>query len=490
MILLIFSLILFAVVMAEGSNTETDAKRLAKMFSPILILTEETGGKWGDIIVTKPEPVGIMGAQSAGNLYFQVFQSFTDKKLRDFDSYLNWDPPLGDSRVSFSQDKFAFFANGTYIGRPPGGMARGHYDVKAFFDFSGTDTTGWNAEYKRIGENFPNTAYVHIYKRVVDQYRASHDSVTVIQYCYFYPYNHWWNNHEGDWQYIDVVVSSSDPDTAVLLGVEYRFHGGWLNYYKDWGSEPGLTSNFEFNPRTAVKPIQGTHPVVYVGAGSHGGYPIGGEIQLYQNLTGPSEEEARAAVGGDFEHMTHTGLVLATQAPASGSSLWQRYDLQLLPEPDLNNTDNMGLADTLSWLGARIRWGTLKADVGGVGAKESPHGPFNRTADCFSWETIPPACGWGKGKLRFFEVAKLGPPPRYEMRHRKLPYDSYHHWAVIGEEDTLSGTASLKGDVVVFPARTLTVKSGTTVTFPSNKDRHQFTEGDSSLSEILVYGTR
>ena len=91
--------------------------------------------------------------------------------------------------------------------------------------------------------------------------------------------------------------------------------------------------------------------------------------------------------------------------------------------------------------------------------------------------------------MRFFEVAELGPPPRYEMHHRKLPYDGYHHWAVIGEEDTLSGTASLKGDVVVFPGATLTVKSGTTITFPSNRDRHQFAEGDSSLSEILVYGT-
>ena len=111
----------------------------------------------------------------------------------------------------------------------------------------------------------------------------------------FYPYNHWWNNHEGDWQYIDVVVSSSNPDTAVLLGVEYRFHGAWLNYYKDWGSKPGLTSSFEFNPRTAVKPIQGTHPVVYVGAGSHGGYPHRGRGSNYiDNLTGPNEDEAQS----------------------------------------------------------------------------------------------------------------------------------------------------------------------------------------------------
>ncbi len=477
---------LFAALMAVDADADagTDAERLAKMLSPILILTEETGGKWGDIIVTKPEPVEIMGAQSAANLRFGVFSAATNTKLKDVDSYLNWDPPLGDSKVSFPQSKFAFWVNGSsYIGRPPSGMARGAYFVKAYFNFSGTETTGWNAEYERIGENYSNTAYVHIYKRVVDQYQASHDSVTVIQYHYFYPYNDWWNNHEGDWQDIDVVVSSSDPDMATILGVEYRFHGAWLNYYKDWGSKPGLTTNFEFNPRTAVKLspgprrnglVQYTHPVVYVGAGSHGGYPIGGEIQVYHNLTGASEEGVRGAVGGDFEHMSHTGLVLATQAPASGNSLWERYRLQLLPEPDPDNTNNMGLDAGMSWLGAWVRWGTL--DVGGLGISESPHGPYNSNSD--DW-----------GELGFFEVGETGPAQApYEMHHGHLPYSSYHHWAIIGDE-TWSGTVPLSGDVVVFPGATLSIEAGTVVTFPSRSDRHQFKEGNSSLSEIFVYGT-
>ena len=336
----------------------------------------------------------------------------------------------------------------------------------------------------------PNTAYVHIYKRVVNQYEATYDSVTVIQYKYFYPYNHWWNSHEGDWQGIDVVVSSSDPNTATILGIEYRFHGAWLNYYKDWGNKPGLiTDSFVFNPRTEAKLspgptrasiVQYTHPVVYVGAGSHGGYPIGGEIQVYRNLTGSNEDEVQGAVGGDFEHMTHTGLVLATQAPASGSSLWERYNLELLPEPNLNNTDNMGLAGTMSWLGAWIRWGTL--DVGGIGISESPHGPYNSNSD--DWGESK---GWGE--LKFFEVSTTGPSwASHEMHHRNLPYEAYHHWAILGDE-TWSGTVSLLGDVVVFPDATLTIEPGTVVTFSSQSDRHQFKKGNHSLSEIFVYGT-
>lgn len=53
---------LFAALMAvdADADAETEAERLAEMFSPILILTEKTGGKWGDTIVTKPEPVGMI----------------------------------------------------------------------------------------------------------------------------------------------------------------------------------------------------------------------------------------------------------------------------------------------------------------------------------------------------------------------------------------------------------------------------------------------
>ena len=58
----------------------------------------------------------------------------------------------------------------------------------------------------------------------------------------------------------------------------------------------------------------------------------------------------------------------------------QQRNLVLLPEPDLNNTNNMGLADTLSWLGARIDWGT--PDVGGSGDNKSPEKrPYNSNSD-------------------------------------------------------------------------------------------------------------
>ena len=66
----IVALTLFAFLTIADADAETDAEQLAKKFSSILVLTEDTGGKWGDIEVLKPEPVEIMGAQSAENIWF------------------------------------------------------------------------------------------------------------------------------------------------------------------------------------------------------------------------------------------------------------------------------------------------------------------------------------------------------------------------------------------------------------------------------------
>ena len=285
------------------------------------ILTEETGHKWGDIKVTKPEPVTIMGATSADSIWFDIFDSAAflaasgrfgklidsgvlDKnEVRSHQQAWNSDF-LGNKFAFLTKSELSYQVSSTSKGK----LVPGIYALKIYLDYPGTTPTKWNDTYfgsgAYAGANFPNTAYVHIYKRVIEQYKATYDSVTVIQYKYFYPYNHWWNSHEGDWQGIDVVVSSSDPNTAQILGVEYRFHGAWLNYYKDWGSNPGLTTNFVFNPRTEVRLspgpkrsgiVQYTHPIIYVGAGSHGGYPIGGNVQIYRDFAGSY---------GDFEYMT------------------------------------------------------------------------------------------------------------------------------------------------------------------------------------------
>ena len=84
----IVSLTLLTALMTEDADAATDAEllALAKKFSPVLILTEETGHKWGDIKVLKPEPVNIMGATSADNIWFDIYAHNLQGQLAKVDS--------------------------------------------------------------------------------------------------------------------------------------------------------------------------------------------------------------------------------------------------------------------------------------------------------------------------------------------------------------------------------------------------------------------
>ena len=231
-----FVLVALALMAADADAETATATELAEEFSPILILTKDTESDYGEdggIRVLKPEPVGIMGATSADNIWFKIGDSLVQLSdetwFNPSDVKLNekkWDP--GKERIKLLENKFAFFDGledlkfTATVGSQ--NMVPGEtYTLKdAYFDFSGVAPAKWNDTYKKIGENFPNTAYVHIYEEEIEQYKDTYGSVVVIQYFYFYPYNDWWNNHEGDWPHIDVVVSSWDPENAEVLGVEWR----------------------------------------------------------------------------------------------------------------------------------------------------------------------------------------------------------------------------------------------------------------------------
>ena len=236
--LMIAVLTLFAILMPVDADAETDAERLAEMFSPILILTEDTRNHYGEdsdrgTLVLKPEPVDIMGATSADNIWIGSFDKNDvwkiEARIEEYPSSITFEAFEAQCpKVDFSANKFAFLTPDCFLihnGIHPNGIGF-HGKVRPYlFNYPGKTPKEWNDTYlgsgPYAGANFSNIAYVHMYQRNVTAYT---DPVTVIQYFYFYPYNDWWNNHEGDWQRIDVVVSSNDPNTATILGVEYRFH--------------------------------------------------------------------------------------------------------------------------------------------------------------------------------------------------------------------------------------------------------------------------
>lgn len=116
---------------------------LARKCSPILILTADTGGDYGTISVTKPEPVEIVGADSASGLWFEVFE-LSGRKVGTYPFTANWNPSLSGTlvrynwypdpnrRPDFENNKFAFVDHGeeskTYPSSgPPGFLLPGNH---------------------------------------------------------------------------------------------------------------------------------------------------------------------------------------------------------------------------------------------------------------------------------------------------------------------------------------------------------------------------
>ena len=107
-----------------------------------------------------------------------------------------------------------------------------------------------------------------------------------LQYWLWYPFNQWNNNHEGDWEMIQLVFDAPDAQAALAappVEVGYSQHEGAES--AKWGDEK-------------LELVGGTHPVVYPAAGSHANF-FGDALYLGRSAeqgvgcddtTGPSRE--------------------------------------------------------------------------------------------------------------------------------------------------------------------------------------------------------
>ncbi|MEW6103431.1 MAG: carboxypeptidase regulatory-like domain-containing protein [bacterium] len=214
-------------------------------------------------------------------------------------------------------------------GRPPG-CASGVYFVFFHYDFGGSGRDSpdtWYQDWHNLKGLYNDTIYAHIFP---DGNKA------VIQYWFFYPFNDWVNNHEGDWEHINVGVSSQDPNTAKIEYVDYYFH----RYVKRC-SNLGVDFLVDDN----------THPIVFVGGhgdwtfpptgergvgeGSHGSYPIFGFW-----------DDAAKIIGNYYADDSPDG---------SGEFLsYKTFNLKTLPNKE-------GVNDkSLYWMVRNIPWGHTK----------------------------------------------------------------------------------------------------------------------------------
>ena len=82
-----------------------------------------------------------------------------------------------------------------------------------------------------------------------------------LQYWFFYIYNDWWNDHEGDWEMITVELDKDGNPLRV----------GYSQHHRGVVDPVGIVKTWNELMKTGA--IEENHPVVYVAEGSHASYP-------------------------------------------------------------------------------------------------------------------------------------------------------------------------------------------------------------------------
>jgi len=252
--------------------------------------------------------------------------------------------------------------------KPP----RGQLFKVLYFDFPGHDEKSWRTEYehefsKRLPlryQDFVKT-YTHFFIHE-DHSKLNREAryEFVIQYWFFYPFNDGGNNHEGDWEHINVVVTPlnrvdelltedeienilqgeglSNPvsreEQLIIKRVEYYFHyrvmtldysrpnvyltrNEWQNEVEKTGlerlGEEWLWRKIrELAYKDAAETEINTHPIGYIGGDNKGfdqllAFPGGKNRDSHGNYPVPGLYKgvgpagASEAITTSFDHQEH-----------------------------------------------------------------------------------------------------------------------------------------------------------------------------------------
>jgi hypothetical protein len=132
-----------------------------------------------------------------------------------------------------------------------------------YFDWPGATPAEWKSAYQNYGPSYAPTVYATFFENTTHY---------VLQYYYFIPVNDFTNDHEGDWENVNLHVLKTDESR--IAKIDYLFHHKYLS--------------LEVTGANAAKiDIVAGHPVLYAGgfadylgmkgAGSHGLFPYPGE---------------------------------------------------------------------------------------------------------------------------------------------------------------------------------------------------------------------
>lgn len=242
-------------------------------------------------------------------------------------------------------------------------------------------------EYARLQEREESFVY---HGRV-----AREEGWTVCQYWLFFAYNNWRsgfhgvNDHESDWELVNVYLYERDgelvPEWAAYAS--HDFHGADLR--RRWDDRTDLE-------------LEGLHPVVHAGAGSHASYFRAGEYQAEVSLPIPPRMREALDLATKFWRRT-LGQVGRRDSPfrapfidfarGDGLSVGAGHDREWTP---------VEISEATGWAAEyRGLWGFYAQDP--ISGENAPGGPmYNRDGS--------PRASWFD-PLGFAGLDKVPPPP-------------------------------------------------------------------------------
>ena len=93
--------------------------------------------------------------------------------------------------------------------------AEGETELVLFFDQPGTDLASWRRTFSRRDPTRGSKVFAHPFiHEMSDAADARARYLLVMQYWFFYPFNDAVNTHEGDWEHINVLITTAERAAA------------------------------------------------------------------------------------------------------------------------------------------------------------------------------------------------------------------------------------------------------------------------------------
>lgn len=193
---------------------------------------------------------------------------------------------------------------------------------------------------------FPPLQYAHLF------WLDKAERLLAIQYWFFYPYDKFTNNHEGDWEHVNVVLRAPEGGEPTFGMAQFSFHGRQLgvdgaDLYRVTGDDGGDHLVVFVGGDACLNYL----PDCWCGTASGGSFPYPGRYDLgyREDVAGTTAAPGRAIPAGDFT-------------------------IQLLPR--LEDVD-YAATPNLSWYGLPMIFGdpTIEANAPAVIATENHRAP-------------------------------------------------------------------------------------------------------------------